>query len=154
MSKTEEEINAEKASRSRPDLVPTRSHMAGGRAFAVGVAKHGLGKTGRGTYRDAGTEQSEVETHRASFFRHWCAFWSGQSNDPDSGLSHLDHMVAQLAIIVDLVEDPPNLPDRRASGEGCDGSGSIPDPEGGTPYDCPRIGCHPAAFGGSGVGCP
>lgn len=107
MAKTENEINAEKAAKPRPDLLPARALLAGGRAFGYGAAKHGLGRSGRGTYRDAGTEQATVETHRASFMRHWCAYWAGETIDPESGLSHLDCMMAQLSIIIDLVEDPP-----------------------------------------------
>lgn len=105
--KTQAEIDAEKALKSRPDLIPTRAILAGGRAFAYGANKHGLGQTGRGTYRDAGTEQAQVATHRASFLRHWCAYWAGELIDPESGLSHLDCMQAQLSIIIDLIEDPP-----------------------------------------------
>jgi len=107
MSKTVQEINSEKAAKPRPDLVPTRAIAAAGRAFGYGAAKHGLGTTGRGTYRDAGTEQAEVATHRASFMRHWCAYWSGETADPESELSHLDCMMAQLSIVIDLTEAPP-----------------------------------------------
>jgi hypothetical protein len=105
--KTETEINNEKSLKPRPDLVPVRAIMAAARAFAYGANKHGLGNTGRGTYRDAGTDQAEIATHKASFLRHWLAYWSGELVDPESGLSHLDCMAAQLGIVIDLVEDPP-----------------------------------------------
>lgn len=107
--RSEEEINAEKAMQpDRPDLVPVRAILAAGRAFAVGAAKHGT-PNGRGTYRIAGTEQADPATHIASFERHWMKWRSGVLVD-GSGLSHLDHAMAQLAIIVDLIEDPPVAP--------------------------------------------
>ncbi len=93
--------------------MPARAIEAGGRAFAVGVQKHGLADNGRGTYRVAGTDQSKPDTHWASLFRHLYAYRRGELADPDSGLSHLDHAMAQLAIIVDLVEDPPGETEER-----------------------------------------
>ena len=104
---TQDQIAAEKATKPRPDLFPARAILAGGRAFAKGLAKHGGGATGRGTFRDAGTPQAEVSTHIASLFRHLLQWQSGQPIDPDTGLSHLDCAIAQLAVVIDLVEDPP-----------------------------------------------
>ena len=107
MPKTEEEINAEKASKPRPDLVPARAVLAAGRALAYGANKHGLAG-GRGTYRIADTDQAKVETHLASCLRHILEFQIDPSAvEEGSGLSVLDHAFAQLAIVVDLVEDPP-----------------------------------------------
>lgn len=111
--KPSSEIDAEKATKPRPDLVPPRAIMAGGRAMGYGVAKHGPGRTGFGTFRDAGTEQATAESHIASFDRHWQAFKigrrSGTTNpiDPGTGLAELDCAMAQLGMVVDLVEDPP-----------------------------------------------
>ena len=68
----------------------------------------GLGPTGRGTYRIAGTEQATVACHLASCFRHLLEFQiDPEATEEGSGLSVLDHAMAQLAIVVDLVEDPP-----------------------------------------------
>ena len=106
--KSEQEINAEKAAKPRPDLVPARAVMAAGRCMAYGLAKHGGGKSGRGTYRDAGTDQAKVETHLASCIRHLLEYQiDPNATEEGSGLSVLDHAMAQLAIVVDLVEDPP-----------------------------------------------
>lgn len=113
MPLTETDINGEKAAKVRPDLVPPRATLAAARALTYGVAKHGGGTTGYGTFRDAGTEQSRAETHIASFDRHWLRFKAALRRgvdapvDPDSGLLELDCAAAQLAIVVDLVEDPP-----------------------------------------------
>lgn len=101
-----EEIDQEKALKPRPDLVPGRAVLAAGRAMAYGHAKHGT-PGGLGTYRTAGCAQSRARTHAAALERHWQAFKSGERMDPESGLAHLDHMAAQLAILIDLIEVPP-----------------------------------------------
>jgi Domain of unknown function (DUF5664) len=106
-SRTIEEIDAEKRAKPSPSLVPARSMIAAARAFSYGETKHGLGYTGRGTYRDAGTEQASIRTHFDSLERHLAAIKSGEFVDPESGLSHYDCAMAQMCIVVDLVEDPP-----------------------------------------------
>lgn len=107
MPKTEKEIDAEKDTKPRPDLVPARAVMAAGRAFAYGAAKHGL-PNGRGTYRIAGTKQAEVDTHLASCIRHLREYQiDNHALEEGSGLSVLDHAMAQLSIVIDLVEDSP-----------------------------------------------
>lgn len=103
--KSPAEIDAEKARKPRPDLVPARAILAAGRAMAYGVSKHGPGQTGRGTYRDPG-EQGRPETHMASCLRHMLAYLCGETHDSDSGLAHLDCATAHLCMVVDLVEDP------------------------------------------------
>lgn len=96
------EVDREKSSKVRPDLVPARAILAAARAMTYGYAKHG-----GTTYRQAGCRQASAESHTASFLRHWLAYSSGELIDPESGLSHLDHAIAQLAIVIDLTEDPP-----------------------------------------------
>lgn len=107
--KSADEINAEKATRSRVGLVPPRAVLAAGRALGYGASKHGTPAPGDwGTWRIAGTEQAKPLTHYESLFRHLLAWRSGEERDAESGLSHLDHAAAQLAILVDVVEDPPS----------------------------------------------
>jgi len=99
-------IDTEKANKlHRPDLVSPWLIFYAGRAMAYGVAKHGGGITGRGTFRDPG-EQSMIDTHVRSLERHWNAWRRGEHCDPDSGLRHLDCVCAQLSIITDLLGDP------------------------------------------------
>lgn len=116
MPLTEEEIDKEKTTKPRPDLVPPRAIMAAGRALGYGANKHGLGRSTWGTYRDAGTEQADIRTHIASFERHWQRFKQAMRDgtgpgvlDPESGQRELDCAMAQLSIIVDQAEDPPTM---------------------------------------------
>lgn len=153
------EIEAEKASKPRPDLLPaamlaigaatnknisnafaafadyiaTRNSAALGVAvgsilvetMAAGVAKTpaavlmaageimgvGLRKHGPCTWRIAGTEQADPQTHYASAVRHILEHLDGVTVDPDSGKHPLLHAVCQIAIMINLIDDPPNYPD-------------------------------------------
>ncbi|MBK6920582.1 MAG: hypothetical protein IPH07_24490 [Deltaproteobacteria bacterium] len=113
MTKSAEEINAEKASKPRVDIVPPELMLAAGRGLGYGVQKHGQppGADGYGTWRIAGTEQAEPLTHYACLLRHLLLWRAGEKFDPESGLSHLDHAAAQLAILLDLVPRAGEVPE-------------------------------------------
>ena len=63
------------------------------------VLAFGANKYGPNNWRDDGycTEWSRTYS---SLQRHLNAFWSGEDNDPESGLSHLAHAMTQLAILM------------------------------------------------------
>jgi hypothetical protein len=104
---TAPEIDNEKAAQPSISLVPARAIMAAARSMTAGVAKHGGGHTGRGTYRDADSGgQCLPETHLDSCLRHLLKYQMGDLFDDGTGLSHLDCAIAQLAVVIDLVEDP------------------------------------------------
>ena len=75
----------------RVDLVPGELIRAAGRAFGYGADK----------YEDhnwrGGIKHSRLY---ASLLRHLTAYWDGQTLDEESGLSHLDHAVANLAMMI------------------------------------------------------
>jgi hypothetical protein len=158
MAKSMEEINAEKRTKSRPDLIPAevyrrfrraitelmgtdgrndplpalfdfastgnvehlframaithkrtgRTHGTGlamGRVLAYGLAKHGVC-----TWRVAGTEQADPQTHYASALRHILEhFEDPNAVEEGSKFPVLDHALTQMAILADLVLDPPKL---------------------------------------------
>ena len=105
------EIDAEKAAKPRPDLVPGAALTAMGEVMAYGYGKHG-----RCTWRNAGTEQAKPETHIASAFRHLAQMGADyDERDDESGLPHLHHALSQLAIAVECVGVAPAVsPERRA----------------------------------------
>ena len=88
--------------------VPSELVLAAGRAIGYGVSKHGIATAdGWGTWRVAGTQQADPLTHYGCLRRHLAAWRAGEASDPESGLSHLDHAAAQLAILLDLLARPP-----------------------------------------------
>ena len=48
----------------------------------------------------------------ACLMRHMMAFWDGEDIDPESGLSHLDHAIANLAMLIEFERECPHLDDR------------------------------------------
>lgn len=80
--------------------------MAAGEIMGVGYHKHGPC-----TWRIARTEQADPQTHYASAVRHLLEYVAGVTADPDSGHSPLLHAICQLAIMLNLLHDPPEHPD-------------------------------------------
>jgi hypothetical protein len=153
-TKTRAEIEAEKAAKPRPDLLPARSlsmvvhgvgevfallgdyfktghvddlgpvfgavldelvriEVAKSRADAVLLAGEIMGvgfrKHGPCTWRVAGTEQADPQCHYASLVRHLLEHAAGLVSDPDSGKHPLLHAVCQIAIMINLLDDPPGV---------------------------------------------
>lgn len=75
-----------------------------GEIMATGWRKHGPC-----TWRVAGTEQADPQTHFAGAIRHMLEAAAGRAVDPDSGKDPLLHAICQLAITYDLVTDPPTV---------------------------------------------
>lgn len=44
--------------------------------------------------------------------RHLTAWLEGEDNDPESGLSHIDHALASLAMLKDMITRKPDMDDR------------------------------------------
>ena len=80
--------------------------LAAGEIMGVGLRKHGPC-----TWRIAGTEQADPQTHYASAVRHMLEHCAGITQDPDSGKHPLLHAVCQIAIMINLLDDPPEHPD-------------------------------------------
>ena len=98
--KSEEQINAEKAAKPRPDLIPGSALLAMGEVMSYGWGKHG-----DCTWKHAGTEQADPRTHVASAIRHLAEYL----DDPDateegSGLPVLWHAASQLTIAIDCIQ--------------------------------------------------
>lgn len=86
---------------SRADAI-----MQAGEIMGVGLRKHGPC-----TWRIAGTEQADPQTHYASLVRHLLEYEAGVRTDPDSGKHPLLHAVCQISIMINLLDDPPMHPD-------------------------------------------
>lgn len=89
-----------KTEKPRIDLVPPLAIRAIAWAMTHGVKEHGERK-----WRGAGTDPG---TRLASLLRHLNEYQiDPNATEENSGLPVLWHALAQLAIMVDLVEDPP-----------------------------------------------
>ena len=113
MPRSTDEIDAEKAAKSRPDLLPGTAALAKGDVQAFGLAKHGPC-----TWRDKGTEQADPRTHLASASRHAAfVFDDPWSIDEQTGLLHLAHLGAQIDIALDCLRasDPVRFDAIRAT---------------------------------------
>jgi hypothetical protein len=75
---------------------------------AGAVMGYGLAKHGRCTWRIAGTEQADPQTHYSSACRHVLE-WLVDVNARESGSNFpvLWHLLSQIGITIDLLLDPP-----------------------------------------------
>lgn len=113
MPRSEADINAEKAAKSRPDLLPGTAALAKGDVQSFGLAKHGPC-----TWRNEGTDQADPRTHLASASRHAAhVFDDPWSIDEQSGLLNLAHLGAQIDIALDCLRasDPARFDAIRAT---------------------------------------
>lgn len=88
-------------------LVPIEAQEAIARAMMYGAKKYG-----RGNYRLSGMAWSRLI---AACLRHLGTFLYDGSPDPESGLSHLDHALASLAMLAFQAARHPEADDRFAS---------------------------------------
>ena len=97
---------AVKYDQDKPDLslVPKSLRESAARAFMYGEQKYSRDNWRKG-----------MKWHRlySALNRHLDAWWDGEVLDPESGLSHLDHAAASLAMLIEhstksLGEDPRN----------------------------------------------
>lgn len=72
--------------------------------------RHGALKYGRFSWRESGLVLSSV--YMSAILRHVHAWADGESNDPDSGASHLGHVVACCAILADAMAHGVLVDDR------------------------------------------
>lgn len=75
----------------------------------------GMLKYGRSNWREAGVR---VTIYVDAARRHLAAYFEGEDVDPDSGLPHLAHALACLAILVDAGAADKLVDDRAYRGEG------------------------------------
>ena len=89
-------------------LWPTTATSMG----AIGLLD-GMSKYGRSNWREAGVRAS---IYVSACQRHLAAWFEGEDTDPDSGLPHLGHALACLAILVDAQAADKLTDDRQYPG--------------------------------------
>ena len=74
------------------------------------VLQHGARAYGVGNWRK--TDGFKLSRVYNALLRHMFAFWRGESIDPDSGLSHLDHAMCNLLFMKYHFLNNPEADDR------------------------------------------
>jgi hypothetical protein len=90
----------------RYDLIPTSANRALANVLTFGAKK----------YDDRNWEQG-IRWGRvfAAARRHMDAWWGGQDLDPETGYSHLDHAITNLAFLIEYERTHPEYDDRPTS---------------------------------------
>lgn len=81
----------------RMALVPASLSISCARALTYGARKYKANN-----WRKA----DSIEQYISALMRHFDAWREGEENDPESGLSHLDHMAANLSALIELKHLP------------------------------------------------
>jgi hypothetical protein len=85
------------------NVIGTGVLLAGGRVMSYGAHKHG-----NCTWRVAGSEQADPQTHLASAERHLLEYLGDPAAvEEGSGFPVLWHAFSQICIVYDLVTNPP-----------------------------------------------
>lgn len=79
----------------RLELVPMEFLNAAGRALTFGASKYSEHNWANGI---------KISRLVGALLRHTSAWWAGEHEDPESGLNHLDHACACLAMLIATVE--------------------------------------------------
>lgn len=90
----------------RLSLVPAALQRACARAMMYGEEKYGMHN-----WRGGGKHMS-YHGLADSLLRHMTALLEGEDNDSESGLSHIDHIAANLGFLAELIENKRIVEDR------------------------------------------
>ena len=85
------------------DLLPSEAMLALGKVYTFGAKKYSAHN-----WR-AGIAWSRIW---AAILRHGFKFWAGEDIDPESGLSHVDHMAWNAIALAQYFRDRRNFDDR------------------------------------------
>ena len=77
----------------RPTLVPASLVWAVAKIREYGCAKYGSPDNWK---------KVEPQRYRDALYRHLLAYFSGEQNDPESGLPHLHHAACNIAFLIEL----------------------------------------------------
>lgn len=87
----------------RMDLVPTSAIKAMAEVLTKGAEKYDERQWEKG---------HDWSTPYASLMRHLTAWWEGENKDPESELSHLSHVIMNVAMLIEYEQNYPELDNR------------------------------------------
>lgn len=87
----------------RMDLIPVKPLRGVAGVLTAGAAKYGDRNW------ENGLAYSRIY---AAALRHLTAWWDGEDNDPEDGLSHLDHAAANVIFLSEFVNKRAGTDDR------------------------------------------
>lgn len=97
-----------KAKKNDSDKVPMELLSHGALLEISKVFGHGAKKYGRFNYK-SGLNYSRII---GAAYRHLGAFNSGEDLDPESGLSHIAHLGCCVIMLLDYIQEHPEMDDR------------------------------------------
>lgn len=87
----------------RLDLIPVTPLLAIGKILTYGAKKYAARNWEKGL---------AWSRCYAAALRHLFAWWSGETNDPETGLNHLDHALCEIMFLREFTETHTELDDR------------------------------------------
>lgn len=96
------------AGKPRLSLIPGVALAAAARALGFGAAKYS-----DFNYRKGLSHRRVID----ALLRHTAVYLEGEDLDPESGLSHIDHILANACILAWMVVNRPDLDDRYKANE-------------------------------------
>lgn len=87
----------------RLDLLPVIPLIGVGKVLTFGAHKYGARNWEKGL---------DWSRCYGAALRHLFAWWSGETNDPETGYNHLDHALCELMFLREFAETHPELDDR------------------------------------------
>ena len=97
-------VQAQKDGKSPFEYIPLRT-LAG----TAKVLEHGANKYGIRNWRK---DPIKASTYQGAFLRHLEAYYEGEDIDPDSGASHLSHIMANCMVMLDAALENTLIDDR------------------------------------------
>lgn len=101
--------NEFKAKKAPLDLLPPSVFFGISRALAYGADKYGK--------QNWADERAPFSVYYAALLRHLLKWFDGEDIDPESGVSHLDHVGANYAILSHMIEKNNYIDDRISNKE-------------------------------------
>ena len=93
MTENPKYIRAQKDGKTPYEYIPL--HTLAGTAH---VLKHGAEKYGLRNWRE---DPIKASTYQGAMLRHLESYYAGELLDPDSGVSHLSHIIANCMVMLD-----------------------------------------------------